>query len=55
MTRGPLSPDGRHQWDGDDWVPLPNRTRTLQAKFQVVFVTLVVIAAFALLGTLFVE
>lgn len=28
MTNGPLSPDGRSQWNGTDWVPVPPSPRS---------------------------
>ena len=46
MNDGPLSPDGRHQWNGEKWEKIPSTPMTAHAWFQVaaivVFVTLVV-------------
>lgn len=48
MSTGPTSPDGRHQWDGEEWVPIPPPPRSaldrLHGWFLVLVVVLVVIA-----------
>ncbi len=49
-----LSPDGKHQWDGTQWVAIPAPPKSgvdkAHSAFQVGLVVLVVLFLLALLG-----
>lgn len=51
-----LSPDGKHQWDGTQWTPVPAPPKSgankAHAAFQVFLVVLVVVVVLAALSTL---
>jgi hypothetical protein len=51
MTQGPLSPDGRHQWDGAQWVPIPKPPMDWWQLFcSVLLAVVVVVAVLALIA-----
>ena len=50
-SQGPLSPDGRHQWNGADWVPIPKPPMDWWHMFcMVLLAVLLVIAALAVIA-----
>lgn len=49
---GPLSPDGRHQWNGDAWVPVSKPPMSLHQWFQIGLVVFLVVVVLAALVTL---
>lgn len=53
---GPISPDGRNQWNGSEWVPIPPPPKaklTAHNYFQIALIFLVVIVAMGMLTQLF--
>lgn len=53
---GPVSPDGRHQWDGVEWVPIPAppvKRMELHDYFQVFCIVLLVVIVFGVLFAVF--
>lgn len=52
MTDGPLSPDGRSQWDGTEWRPIPEAPKqklTAHNYFQIALIVLAVVVVLGLL------
>lgn len=45
MTQGPLSQDGRHQWNGTEWVPIPKPPVDVWQVFVIGLAVVVVIVA----------
>ena len=51
---GPISPDGRHQWDGEKWNPIPPPPKakmTTHNYFQIALIVLVAFVVIALLAS----
>lgn len=57
MNTGPISKDGRHQWDGEKWVAIPpppmSGTDKAHDAFQIFLVVLIVVAVLAVLVVIF--
>lgn len=55
MTNGPISPDGRSQWNGTEWVAIPappKQKLTAHNYFQIVLIFGAVIVGLLIVGSL---